>query len=401
MLKVTSFRYLSVIHTRYCYSLLLNNGCTLQQRNNSSSFKTEQFSEYLKNSFETGSYENRTIEKLFNGICSKQRSSLAEAITLVESNHEVKKKMSQVLLQLVLQKVKTDGSNEKLKRLVPSCVSSSLRIGITGPPGAGKSMFIEKFGMYLTRDVGLKVAVLAVDPSSKRTGGSLLGDKTRMSMLSVEPNAYVRPSPSSGELGGVARNTMEAIQLCEGAGYDVIIVETVGVGQSEVAVGDMTDIFTLIIPPAGGDELQGLKRGIIENCDIIMVNKSDGDLIIPARKIQTEYTSALKFIPRKHKVWRPRVTRISALTNTGIAESWKTMMSLFEVLNSSGIFLQQRRDQTRAWMWSHLRNSLEERFKNNPLVQTNLPDIMDGIEKGEIPPGLASDILVDLTFNKD
>nr|CAB3263874.1 methylmalonic aciduria type A protein, mitochondrial-like [Phallusia mammillata] len=349
----------------------------------------------LQNYFPQDSYEQRTIKRLFKGVTNGNRASLAEAITLVESSHETKKFMSQILLQMVLRTLDQENSTVKNNELHPS---TTLRIGITGPPGAGKSTFIETFGMYLSDKLSLKVSVLAVDPSSSRTGGSLLGDKTRMPELSTQPNAYVRPSPSRGELGGVARNTIEALLLCEGAGYDVTIVETVGVGQSEVRVADMTDLFVLIIPPAGGDELQGLKRGVIESCDMVLVNKSDGDLLPAARRIQTEYVSALKFIPRKHKEWRPRVKRVSAKQNEGIQEVWKTMLNFHETMMKSGRFFELRKQQKHIWMWNHIQSNILSQFKQTMSINKQLPLVNQLVENDEITPGMAADVLIKSFF---
>ena len=232
--------------------------------------------------------------QMYNGLLQQNRASLAQAITLVESSLQESKKEAQKLMTLVTH------HNSQNSR-------STFRIGLTGPPGAGKSTFIESFGSLIT-EAGHRVAVLAVDPSSTRTGGSLLGDKTRMTELSRNPKAYIRPSPNRGHLGGVARTTNESINLCEISGYDVVLVETVGVGQSEHLVADMVDVLCLILPPAGGDELQGIKRGIIEQCDMVLINKSDGDLIPAANRTKAEYTSALKFIQPKSPHWRTHVS---------------------------------------------------------------------------------------------
>ncbi|OPJ75895.1 methylmalonic aciduria type A protein, mitochondrial isoform B [Patagioenas fasciata monilis] len=207
--------------------------------------------------------------------------------------------------------------------------------GLSGPPGAGKSTFIECLGKMLTERKH-KVSVLAVDPSSSTSGGSLLGDKTRMTELSRDTNAYIRPSPTRGTLGGVTRTTNEAILLCEGGGYDVVLVETVGVGQSEFAVADMVDMFVLLLPPAGGDELQGIKRGIIEMADLVAINKADGDLVVPARRIQAEYISAMKLLRKRSKVWRPKVMRISAKTGEGISDMWDKMTEFRDLMLTSG-----------------------------------------------------------------
>ncbi|XP_061737181.1 methylmalonic aciduria type A protein, mitochondrial isoform X3 [Nerophis ophidion] len=248
--------------------------------------------------------EERLLNKLYEGLIGGQRASLAESITLVETQHPRKKELAQVLLQRVLAYRKEQERRNGGKPV-------AFRVGLSGPPGAGKSSFIEVVGKMLTGR-GHKVSVLAVDPSSCTTGGSLMGDKTRMTELSRDMDAFIRPSPTSGTLGGVTRTTNEAVVLCEGAGYDVVLVETVGVGQSEFAVADMVDMFVLLIPPAGGDELQGIKRGIIERADLVVVTKSDGDLVVPARRIQTEYTSALKLLRRQSKSWNPKATLLTS-----------------------------------------------------------------------------------------
>ncbi|XP_069044883.1 methylmalonic aciduria type A protein, mitochondrial isoform X3 [Lepisosteus oculatus] len=259
--------------------------------------------------------ERRQLAQLYEGLIQGHRACLAQSITLVESRHPRKKELAQVLLQQVLAYRKRQ---EELNGGKPL----AFRVGLSGPPGAGKSSFIEVVGKMLTGR-GHKVSVLAVDPSSCTTGGSLMGDKTRMTELSRDMRAFIRPSPTSGTLGGVTRTTNEAIVLCEGAGYDIVLVETVGVGQSEFAVADMVDMFVLLIPPAGGDELQGIKRGIIEMADLVVVTKADGDLLVPARKIQAEYTSALKLLRKKSKTWQPKATQphTGCSAHTGGGES--------------------------------------------------------------------------------
>jgi len=355
--------------------------------------------------FPPQSSEKQRIDNLFHGVCNGSRASLAEAITLVESSNSVKKMMAQVLLHRVVKKMKefnyqSQLTAECLKHVNIKSKISSFRIGITGPPGAGKSTFIESFGMFLTSTFNLKVAVLAVDPSSNRTGGSLLGDKTRMPKLSLEPRAYVRPSPNKGELGGVACNTIEAVMLCEGAGYDVVLIETVGVGQSEVRVADMTDMFVLVIPPAGGDELQGLKRGVIENCDLVVVNKADGDLLAAARKIQTEYLSALKFIPHKFSNWTPVVKRVSSKNNEGIEDIWNVMLKFYEKMWLSGNLEEQRHLQKNIWMWNRIESQLLSQFKQNSVVNEHLPYITKLVQSEDMTPGLASDVLIQHFFSK-
>ncbi|XP_039251840.2 methylmalonic aciduria type A protein, mitochondrial-like [Styela clava] len=342
----------------------------------------------ITKTFPKDSYEFNYIRNLANGIKNKDRATLARAITLVESTNKQKKLMGQILLQLVISE--TSRSSQK-----------SFRIGLSGPPGAGKSTFIETMGSYLTEKHDLKVAILAVDPSSSRTGGSLLGDKTRMTNLSRNPKAYIRPSPAQGTLGGVTRNTTEAMILCESAGYDVIIVETVGVGQSEVAVADMTDLFVLLIPPASGDELQGIKRGIIEMTDLVVINKADGDLLPAARRLQSEYTSALKFIPRKHNFWRQRVRRVSSITEEGISELWSVMQIFHEEMIKSGTFESLRRNQRAIWMWNHIKDNILEDFASDYDVSKALPSLEEQVKNCKMTPGLAADLLLNCLFKKD
>lgn len=284
----------------------------------------------------------------------KRRTALAKSITLVESKHPKKQQDAEKLLKLLLKRENKD--NEK----------PSYKIGLTGPPGAGKSTFIEALGNHLTNNLNLKVAVLAIDPSSTKTGGSLLGDKTRMESLSRNKNAYIRPSPTQGSLGGVAKTTFESCILCDAAGYDVILVETVGVGQSEYKVADLVDFFTLIIPPAGGDELQGIKRGIIEVVDAVVINKSDGDLVPAARRIQMEYLSALKYMPPNYprNIWRPPVIRVSSTALTGIPESWQMIERFYEkVQTHSNILEEKRKGQRINWMWHHVNDRIVEKIK--------------------------------------
>ncbi|GFQ71540.1 methylmalonic aciduria type A homolog, mitochondrial [Trichonephila clavata] len=331
-------------------------------------------------------HDYRAITSLFTRLKEGERSALACAITLVESQHPVKQASAQILLNLVLKEAK-----KRYEKLGPKALS--FRIGLTGPPGAGKSTFIESFGKMLTSQ-GHKVAVLAVDPSSSTTGGSLLGDKTRMTELSRDRNAYVRPSPASGCLGGVTRSTNEAIALCECAGYDIVIVETVGVGQSEFHVSYMVDLFAMIVSPAGGDELQGLKKGIVELVDMVVVNKADGDLIPSARRIQSDYISALKFVRRKFKVWRPLVLCVSSRTNEGIPDLWIDMLEFKSILMESGDLELQRKKQYSMWMWIHIEYNLLNAFKKHPDIKTLVSDIEKQVQDGVITPGQASDILL-------
>ncbi|KAM4603942.1 methylmalonic aciduria type A protein, mitochondrial [Polymixia lowei] len=330
--------------------------------------------------------EKRLLNKLYEGLIRGQRASLAESITLVETQHPRKKELAQVLLQRVLSHSR---EQEKLKGGKPV----AFRVGLSGPPGAGKSSFIEVVGKMLTGQ-GHKVSVLAVDPSSCTTGGSLMGDKTRMTELSRDMNAFIRPSPTSGTLGGVTRTTNEAIVLCEGAGYDIVLVETVGVGQSEFAVADMVDMFVLLIPPAGGDELQGIKRGIIEMADLVVVTKADGDLVVPARRIQAEYTSALKLLRKKSKTWNPKVVRVSSQTGEGIPELWAKIESYRNAMLTSGELQVRRRAQQKVWMWSLIQENVLRHFQNHPAVRGELPHLEDKVTRGAISPGLAADLLL-------
>ncbi|XP_066488473.1 methylmalonic aciduria type A protein, mitochondrial isoform X2 [Tiliqua scincoides] len=316
--------------------------------------------------------ERRLLDRLYNGLIQGHRACLAEAITLMESTHSRKKEVAQALLQ------KTQ---------------SFLYLGLSGPPGAGKSTFIECFGKMLT-ERGHKVSVLAVDPSSSTSGGSLLGDKTRMTELSRDMNAYIRPSPTRGTLGGVTRTTNEVILLCEGGGYDIVLVETVGVGQSEFAVADMVDMFVLLLPPAGGDELQGIKRGIIEMADLVAVTKADGDLVVPARRIQAEYISALKLLRKRSKVWRPKVMRISAKTGEGISDMWDKMTEFRDLMLTSSELITKRRRQQKVWMWNVIQESMLDHFRSHLAVRDQIPLLEEKVVSGILSPGLAADLLL-------
>eukprot|EP01116_Phalansterium_solitarium_P004510 TRINITY_DN15533_c0_g1_i1.p1 TRINITY_DN15533_c0_g1~~TRINITY_DN15533_c0_g1_i1.p1 ORF type:complete len:369 (-),score=80.63 TRINITY_DN15533_c0_g1_i1:139-1245(-) len=291
------------------------------------------------------------IFALANDVLAGNRAALARSITLAESTRTDHQYQATQLLSLLLAARKAQPERK-----------STFRVGISGPPGAGKSTFIEALGTMLVRSKNHLVAVLAVDPSSTLSGGSILGDKTRMNELSREPNAYVRPSPTRGTLGGVTRCTTEAIALCEAAGYDVILVETVGVGQSETAVDTMVDMFVLVSPPAAGDELQGIKKGIMELVDLVVINKADGPLLQIAKQSASEVRQALKLVPPRSDWWEPPVTTCSAAQQTGIEEVWSTIRQFWEVSEGRGKKDEKRWHQRRHAMWSSARESLVERF---------------------------------------
>ncbi|CAM9530239.1 unnamed protein product [Lampetra planeri] len=336
--------------------------------------------------------EERRLSYLYDGLVSGQRACLAEAITLTESTLPRHRQLAgQLLGRLLHRQREREGSTEGRPE--------TFRIGLSGPPGAGKSTFIEALGTMLTAR-GEKLAVLAVDPSSSTSGGSLLGDKTRMPLLSRDMRAYVRPSPSSGTLGGVTRTTNEAIVVCEAAGYSTVLVETVGVGQSEFAVADMVDMFLLLIPPGAGDELQGIKRGIVEVADAVVVTKGDGDLLPQARHIQAEYTSALKFMRQRLPTWKPRVLRVSAQTGQGVPELWDVALEFREIGLSSGSLQARRRAQRTSWMRSLIRDGVLELFLSHPVVRARATQLETRVAEGLLAPGAAADALL-AAFTED
>ncbi len=304
-------------------------------------------------------------------LSSGKRRALAQAITLIESTKPDDRAEAEKLLDGLLPKT-----------------GNAVRIGITGAPGAGKSTFIEVFGLSLI-EAGHKVAVLAVDPSSVRSGGSILGDKTRMETLARAENSFIRPSPSGGALGGVARRTREAMLACEAAGFDVVIVETVGVGQSEVAVADMVDIFLLLIQPGAGDELQGIKRGIMELADLMLVNKADGALLETAKRSQAEYRAALGLLRSRHPSWQPSVLLCSALDGTGIDAVWQAVGAYREALGKAEL-AKRRANQAQSWMWSEVRDSLMARLVANDKVKAMADRLEYRVGAGEISPGSAA-----------
>jgi LAO/AO transport system kinase len=273
---------------------------------------------------------------------------MARAITRLESTRDDDRQKGQAVLEALVAES-----------------GDAIRVGITGPPGVGKSTLIETLGLHLIEQ-GKRVAVLAVDPSSPVTGGSILGDKTRMEMLAVRPEAFIRPSPSGGSLGGVADRTREVMMLCEAAGYDVVLIETVGIGQSEVAVSSMVDFFLVMLLPAGGDELQGIKKGVVELADALVVNKADGVMKSVAERTRADYGGALELIRSGHDSWRPRAIVVSALEDQGIAEIWQTILEHHELMRASGAFDQRRREQSRAWLWKLLEEGIDRAFREQP-----------------------------------
>jgi LAO/AO transport system kinase len=305
------------------------------------------------------------------------RRALARAITLIESTRADHRARAE----------------ELLAKLLPH-TGNSIRIGISGVPGVGKSTFIEAFGLHVIGQ-GHKVAVLAVDPSSQRTGGSILGDKTRMEELTRNTSAFIRPSPSGGTLGGVARRTREAMLACEAAGYDVVIVETVGVGQSETAVSDMVDLFMLLLLPGGGDELQGIKKGIVELADLIVVNKADGALINAARHAVAEYRHALALLRSPSKDWKVPVLTCSAATRLGIPEVWETIGRYRTTLSASGALDARRAEQARAWMWSEIAETLTDAFRHHPAVRADLAAAERAVTHAETTPTVAARALLE------
>ncbi len=309
---------------------------------------------------------------LAEGVRGGDRRALARAITLVESNRADHRADAEALEA----------------GLLPHS-GQSVRIGISGVPGVGKSTFIEAFGMALIGE-GHRVAVLAVDPSSKRSGGSILGDKTRMEQLARSPDAFIRPSPTGGTLGGVARRTREAVLVCEAAGFDVVIVETVGVGQSETAVADLVDLFLLLLLPGAGDELQGLKKGIVELADLLVVNKADGELEAAAGRAAAEYRGAINLLAAGGGDWTPPVLTCSSLTGRGIPEVWAEIERFRAAFGPSGAIARKRAGQARAWMWNEVSEVLLARLKANPAVAERLGDLEAGVMSGTLTPAAAA-----------
>ncbi len=307
-------------------------------------------------------------ESLAAAVRAGDRRALAKAITLVESTRADHQQQAQRLLELLL-----------------PATGGATRIGISGVPGVGKSTFIEAFGLYLI-GFGKRVAVLAVDPSSARSGGSILGDKTRMAQLAVAPEAFIRPSPAAGSLGGVARRTREAMLVCEAAGYDVVLVETVGVGQSEYAVASMVDFFLVLMLAGAGDELQGMKKGILELADALAINKADGDNLGRATRAAAEYQSALHLFRPQSAHWSPPVLTVSALEARGMDEVWRVVDAHRGALGAAGELEAKRRAQLHQWLWAMIDDGLKQHFLGRPDVARLLPDIERAVDAAEVTP---------------
>lgn len=320
-----------------------------------------------------------TVEEIVEGILKGNVTMLSQAVTLVESVIPEHQKKAQ----------------EVIERCLPYS-GKSVRIGISGVPGAGKSTSIDEFGLHVLERFGGKLAVLAIDPSSERSKGSILGDKTRMEKLAVHPNTFIRPSPSAGSLGGVARKTRETVILCEAAGFDKIFIETVGVGQSETACHSMVDFFLLIQVAGTGDELQGIKRGIMEISDGIVINKCDGDNVKRCEMAAQNFRNALHFFPLPESGWERKVMTYSGFYGYGIKEVWDMIYEYFDFVRQNGYFDYRRRQQNKYWMYETIDNSLKSHFYNNPDIRQRLVDMEQAVQKGEKTSFMAANDLMSL-----
>jgi len=321
---------------------------------------------------------NDATRRLAEQIRAGDRRALARGITLVESTRVDHNEQAQALLS----------------QLMPA-TGRAIRVGISGSPGVGKSTFIEALGGHLTGQ-GKRLAVLAVDPSSSVTGGSILGDKTRMEELARNPDAFVRPSPSGATVGGVARRTRESMLLCEAAGFDVVIVETVGVGQSETEVSEMTDVFVLLMQPGGGDDLQGIKRGILELADVVLVTKADGAMADLAAHSAADYQHALQLLPARVENWRVPVKTCSALEDEGVAEAWQSITDYVELLSSGPLLERRRADQSVAWMWRATTDALLAALRSDPRVEARVEELEQAVRGGNVPATAAAQRIIEL-----
>lgn len=321
-----------------------------------------------------------SVEEYMNGITSGNTTILSQAITLVESSLPAHREIAQQIIAACQE------HSAKLK---------SMRIGITGVPGAGKSTFIEAFGSYITSK-GHKLAVLAIDPSSEKSKGSILGDKTRMETLCNDPNAFIRPSPSAGSLGGVARKTRETVLLCEAAGYDVVFIETVGVGQSETAVHSMSDFFLLLMLSGAGDDLQGIKRGIMEMSDLIAITKADGTNIEKASMARALYANALHLFPPTESTWIPTALTSSAVTKEGLPEILQKIEEYFELVKGNGYYEHKRRQQAEYWMYESINEALKNNFYENSIIEAKLPEYKEAVLQGKMDSFMAAGDLMKL-----
>ena len=313
-------------------------------------------------------YDVKSNFSVAEAILAGDRRAFARSITLIESTRATDQKAAESLLL----------------RLLPR-TGGSIRIGISGAPGVGKSTFIETFGQTLSAD-GRRVAVFAIDPSSRRTGGSILGDKTRMEKLARDPNAFIRPSPAGTTLGGVARRTRESVLLAEAAGFDVVLVETVGIGQSETSVADMTDIFVVLVAPAGGDELQGIKRGVMELADFVIVTKADGELAAAARRTEADYQAALHLLRPRHAGMPARVTSVSSFAGLRIRETWNAIKEVHSKLEDAGYLAGLRQEQSRRWFWNEIQTVISERIASSTALAKEAAALEAAVVEGRALP---------------
>lgn len=323
-----------------------------------------------------------TTASIAEGVRRGSRQALARAITLVESTRADHRGRAIEILELLMDQT-----------------GNSIRLGVSGAPGVGKSTFIDSLGSYAI-DRGHRVGVLAIDPSSAVSGGSILGDKIRMERLASRKEAFIRPSPAGLTLGGVARRTREAMLLCEAAGFDVIIVETVGVGQSETMVADMTDVFLLLLQPGAGDELQGMKRGIVELADLVVVNKADGELEIAAERTAADYSRAMSLLRSRTEGWTVPVQTCSSVTGSGVPEVWAQVERYEAVVRSSCAIIGRRAEQARSWLWNETSQELQSALQSDPRVRKELPALETAVAEGTLPPASAAQRLLDIFLDR-